>query len=42
METIADCMARALYNPTDEALKRELRDVTRDLCARFPVPGLES
>lgn len=42
METIADCMARALHNPTDEALKRELRDVTRDLCARFPVPGLES
>jgi glycine hydroxymethyltransferase len=41
METIADCMVRALHNPTDEALKRELRDVTLDLCARFPVPGLE-
>jgi glycine hydroxymethyltransferase len=41
METVADCIVRALHNPTDEALKRELRDVTQDLCARFPVPGLE-
>jgi glycine hydroxymethyltransferase len=42
MEIIADCIVRALYNPTDEALRNELRDVTRVFCARFPVPGLES
>ena len=41
METIADCMVHVLHNPTDEALKRELRDITLDLCACFPVPGLE-
>jgi len=41
METIADCILRALRHPADEDLHRELRDVTRSLCARFPVPGLE-
>ncbi len=41
MEIIADCIVRALYNPTDEALRHELRDLTRVFCARFPVPGLE-
>jgi len=41
METIADCIVQVLYNPTDEVLKRELRYVTREFCARFPVPGLE-
>ncbi len=32
----------ALRSPTDETLKRELRDVTRNFCDCFPVPGLES
>jgi glycine hydroxymethyltransferase len=41
MEMIADCMVRSLHNPTDTKLKQELREVTRDLCERFPVPGLE-
>jgi glycine hydroxymethyltransferase len=41
METVADCITQVLYNPTDEVLKRELRNVTREFCARFPVPGLE-
>ncbi|GAB4537005.1 MAG: serine hydroxymethyltransferase [Anaerolineae bacterium] len=41
IDTVADCIVRALRDPTDEALRRELRDVTADLCARFPVPGLE-
>ena len=41
METIADCIVRALHYPDDEKLHRRLRQVTRDLCARFPVPGLE-
>lgn len=41
METVADCILRTFHNPADEALKRQLREVTRSLCARFPVPGLE-
>jgi glycine hydroxymethyltransferase len=41
MEVISDCILRALHNPTDRAQKRKLQDVTRDLCARFPVPALE-
>jgi len=41
MATIADCIVRALYDPANEALKQELRDMTRDYCACFPVPGLE-
>jgi glycine hydroxymethyltransferase len=41
MEIITDCILRALHNPTDEVLQGELRDVTYDLCTRFPVPGLE-
>jgi glycine hydroxymethyltransferase len=41
METVAYCTARALQNPADDYLRRELRHTTRDLCARFPVPGLD-
>jgi glycine hydroxymethyltransferase len=41
MEIIADCMARGLHSPGDSDLKRQLRKVTLELCARFPVPGLE-
>jgi glycine hydroxymethyltransferase len=41
MEVIADCILRVLHNPTDEPLQRELREATRGLCKRFPVPGLE-
>jgi glycine hydroxymethyltransferase len=42
MEIIADCMVRGLHRPEDLSLKRELRAVTMELCARFPVPGLET
>jgi glycine hydroxymethyltransferase len=42
METIADCIICVLRSPADETLKRKLRDVTRDFCDRFPIPGLES
>jgi glycine hydroxymethyltransferase len=41
METVADCIVRALHHPTDEAWQGKLRTITRELCARFPVPGLE-
>ena len=40
MEIVADCIVRALHNPAHQALQHELRQVTRDLCLRFPVPGL--
>ena len=41
MEIIADCMVRGLHSPGDLDLKRRLRKATLELCARFPVPGLE-
>jgi glycine hydroxymethyltransferase len=41
IETVADCIVRALNHPTDEALQGKLHAITRELCARFPVPGLE-
>ncbi len=41
MEIIADCMVRGLIGPGDSDLKRRLRKVTLELCAHFPVPGLE-
>jgi glycine hydroxymethyltransferase len=41
MEIVADCIVRVLHRPTDEALQGELRAITHELCARFPVPGLE-
>jgi glycine hydroxymethyltransferase len=41
MEVVADCIVRILHHPTDEALQGNLRAITRELCARFPVPGLE-
>ena len=42
METVADCIVRVLRHPADEALQGKLRAITREMCARFPVPGLES
>jgi glycine hydroxymethyltransferase len=39
MDSVADCILRALHEPGDEALKRQLREITLNLCARFPVPG---
>jgi len=41
MESVADCILRALHEPGDEALKRHVRETTLELCARFPVPGTE-
>jgi glycine hydroxymethyltransferase len=40
MESVADWILRALHEPSDEALKCYLREMTLDLCARFPVPGI--
>lgn len=41
IDMVADCIVRALREPTNQVLKDELRHVTRDLCADFPAPGLE-
>jgi glycine hydroxymethyltransferase len=41
MQAVAEYLVRALNNPTDEALHRQLREAIHELCQRFPVPGLE-
>lgn len=40
VELVGDCILRALRSPQDESVQRELRRLTGELCARFPVPGL--
>ncbi|MCS7259913.1 MAG: serine hydroxymethyltransferase [Anaerolineae bacterium] len=40
MQTVADCIVRILQDPHNERLQQELRAVTYQLCARFPVPGV--
>jgi len=42
MKIVGESILNVLYNHDDEAMLQEVRQVTRDLCARFPVPGLES
>ncbi len=41
METVAQSILGALFNAGDEAKLKEVRQITAELCARFPVPGLE-
>ena len=41
MEIVAQSILGALFNPGDEVKLKEIRRVTAELCARFPVPGLE-
>lgn len=41
MAFLADIMLQVLRAPNDEALLAKLREETRALCKRFPVPGLE-
>ncbi|PWH19908.1 MAG: serine hydroxymethyltransferase [Ardenticatenia bacterium] len=40
MQTVADCIVRILQDPHNERLQQALREVTYELCLRFPVPGL--
>ncbi len=41
MKQLANIMLQVLRSPGDEALLTKLRGETRDLCRRYPVPGLE-
>lgn len=41
IKTVAQSILQVAFNIDDEALQQEVRQVTSDLCARFPVPGLE-
>jgi glycine hydroxymethyltransferase len=40
MKQISDIMLRALRAPADVALLAKLREETKAICARFPVPGV--
>jgi len=42
MKQLAGIMLQVLRAPTDEALLAKLRDETKAMCKRFPVPGLEA
>jgi glycine hydroxymethyltransferase len=41
IKAVGEAMLRAIFNPHDETNLRDIRRITTDLCARFPVPGLE-
>ncbi|MFQ5613341.1 MAG: serine hydroxymethyltransferase [Anaerolineae bacterium] len=41
MKTVAQAILQVMRHPNDEALLAEVRQVTLELCRRFPVPGLE-
>lgn len=41
MKTVGEAILKAAFNAQDEAVLREVRQVTAELCERFPVPGLE-
>ncbi|MBI1877119.1 MAG: serine hydroxymethyltransferase [Chloroflexi bacterium] len=41
MEVVGQAILNVVFNAHDEAMLAEVRQVTAELCARFPVPGLE-
>ncbi len=41
MKTVGEAILKAAFNAQDEAVLREVRQVTAELCERFPVPGLD-
>jgi glycine hydroxymethyltransferase len=41
MKTVAESILAVIFNAKDEAKLQEVRQTTAELCARFPVPGLE-
>ncbi|MDR3424052.1 MAG: serine hydroxymethyltransferase [Alphaproteobacteria bacterium] len=42
MKQLANIMLQVLRAPADEALLAKLREETRAMCKRFPVPGIEN
>ncbi len=41
VKTVGECILQAVYHSGDDARLAEIRHTTAELCARFPVPGLE-
>ncbi|MCL4302582.1 MAG: serine hydroxymethyltransferase [Anaerolineae bacterium] len=41
MKIVGEAILNAVFHANDEATLAEVRQVTAELCARFPVPGLE-
>jgi glycine hydroxymethyltransferase len=41
MKIVGQAILNVVFNPHDEAMLSEVRQVTAQLCSRFPVPGLE-
>jgi glycine hydroxymethyltransferase len=41
MKLVGQAILNAVYHAHDEAMLQEIRQVTAELCSRFPVPGLE-
>jgi glycine hydroxymethyltransferase len=41
MKIVGEAILNAVFHANDEAMLAEVRQVTAELCARFPVPGLE-
>jgi len=42
MKTVGEAILNVIFNIDDKAMLQEVRQVTNQLCAQFPVPGLES
>lgn len=41
MKIVGQAILNTVFNAQDEAMLSEVRQVTAELCARFPVPGLD-
>jgi glycine hydroxymethyltransferase len=41
MKIVGEAILNAVFHANDEAMLAEVRQVTAELCARFPVPGLD-
>jgi glycine/serine hydroxymethyltransferase len=42
MKLIASWMDKVISNPTDEAVADKVRAEVKDLCAKFPAPGISA
>ncbi len=41
MQTVGEAILNVIFNIDDKGMLQEVRQVTNQLCAKFPVPGLE-
>ena len=41
VKTVGEAILNVIFNVKDPAMLQEVRQVTAELCSRFPVPGLE-